>query len=515
MAHERRTDSGLAAGDAAGDTAGARPRSPVEASRLKRILALSRRVAAQRDLRDTAAVAADAVMELTGAQRAYCLFHDARSGMLWAEPAAGLDEDARESHEHEDTAGLAGFAARTGQPVHVSRAGADPRYRAQIDDPRGSGDEHLVARPVLGPDAEAHAVLIAVRDGHRPDFSPAQREALALLAQCWGPLLYQRSLELEAEALLAEARRANAGDARLFRAQALEASVMRGKHGDVIRVSPAWVRRVFWLLVAVLVCGAAYSLLGKIEQYSSGPALIRSVGRTGVTATVAGTLASVAVVPGQQVEAGTVLARLHDDAEIAELQRIEAEWQARLRDYLFEPANASARQALASLRAERDRARARIQERAVRAPHAGVVGDVRVRPGQYLAPGDLVLTLERGSTDAYVIALLPGADRPQIRPGMPLRLALRGYRDANQMLTVDTVAEEVIGPTEARRTLGSGVADSIEIPGSVVLVTARLRSSSFEVDGKTYRYHDGMPGVAEVRIRSERILISLIPGLDT
>ena len=484
------------------------------AARLKHILALARRIAAQRDLRDTAALAVAAVTELAAAQRAYCLFHDANGGSLWAESPGHGQREQGDQREHDVTAGLAGAAARTGMPVSVPRAAADPRYVQGVDDPGGNGDEHIVAQPVVGPDAAVHAVLIAVRAGHRPDFTPAQREALAALARHWAPLLYQRSLELEAEALLAEAREAHAGNGQLFREEAVAAVARRGRHGDVIRVSPSWVRWVFWLLVAALACGGAYSLLGTVGQYSSGPALIRSLGRAEVTAAAPGTLESIEVAAGQQVEAGAVLARLYDAAEAAAYQRIAAEWEARLRDYLFDPAGEGARQALAPLRAERERALAQLEQRVVRAPHAGVVSNVRVRPGQYLAPGDVIATVESESTDAYVIALLPGAARPRLRPGMPLRLALRGYRDADQMLTVDAVAEEVIGPAEARRALGSAVADSVQIPGSVVMVTARLRSDSFEAAGKTYRYHDGMPGVAEVRIRSQRIFESLIPGLD-
>jgi hypothetical protein len=47
----------------------------------------------------------------------------------------------------------------------------------------------------------------------------------------------------------------------------------------------------------------------------------------------------------------------------------------------------------------------------------------------------------------------------------------------------------------------------------VVLVTARLPAETFEADREVYRYHDGMHGTAEVRIRSERIVTALVPGL--
>jgi membrane fusion protein (multidrug efflux system) len=47
----------------------------------------------------------------------------------------------------------------------------------------------------------------------------------------------------------------------------------------------------------------------------------------------------------------------------------------------------------------------------------------------------------------------------------------------------------------------------------VVRVSARLASDTFEADGRVRRYHDGMVARAEVRIRSERVLVALIPSL--
>jgi len=48
----------------------------------------------------------------------------------------------------------------------------------------------------------------------------------------------------------------------------------------------------------------------------------------------------------------------------------------------------------------------------------------------------------------------------------------------------------------------------VPFTGSVVFVTARLPAPSFEADGRTYAYHDGILGTAEVRVRSEKILFA-------
>ena len=71
----------------------------------------------------------------------------------------------------------------------------------------------------------------------------------------------------------------------------------------------------------------------------------------------------------------------------------------------------------------------------------------------------------------------------------------------------------MIGPAEAKRYLGEEIADAVTLTGPVVLVAARLPSATFEVEGQTRRFHDGMWAQAEVRVRSERVLVALIPAL--
>ena len=94
-----------------------------------------------------------------------------------------------------------------------------------------------------------------------------------------------------------------------------------------------------------------------------------------------------------------------------------------------------------------------------------------------------------------------------------MRLEISGYRYAYQKLTVDQVGDEVIGPAEAGRTLGPALAGAVQVTGPVVLVKAKLPARTFQAEGKTYRYHNGLQGTAEVRVRSERILWTLLPGL--
>jgi membrane fusion protein (multidrug efflux system) len=46
-----------------------------------------------------------------------------------------------------------------------------------------------------------------------------------------------------------------------------------------------------------------------------------------------------------------------------------------------------------------------------------------------------------------------------------------------------------------------------------VILKAQLPRATFAAEGHTYRFHNGMHGNAEVEVRRERILVTLVPGL--
>jgi membrane fusion protein (multidrug efflux system) len=189
------------------------------------------------------------------------------------------------------------------------------------------------------------------------------------------------------------------------------------------------------------------------------------------------------------------------------------EFDGTLLKLLRDPNDQAARSALTSLRAQKELAGARVAQRSVRAPHAGIVSDLRIRRGQLLQAGDLVLSLNGQGTRFYVVAFLPGQFRPLVHPGMPLRVRLSGFPRAAEVTTIDSVGDEVVGPAEARRYLGPDVADALTLNGPVVLVKGTLAGTSFASDGKRFNFYDGLTGNAEARVRSQRVLAVLVPGL--
>ncbi|HEY1584323.1 MAG TPA: HlyD family efflux transporter periplasmic adaptor subunit, partial [Polyangia bacterium] len=262
--------------------------------------------------------------------------------------------------------------------------------------------------------------------------------------------------------------------------------------------------------------GALYAVVGRVNEYATGPAIVRVDGRIDLTAKLAGTVATIDVQPGQRVAAGQPLVQFFDDDESGELGRLREEFDLQLLKLLRDPSDGGARQALTSLRAQRELAAARVGQRLLRAPRPGVVSDVRIRPGQRLTPGDLVLSLVPDGARLSLVALLPGNDRPLLRPGMALGFELVGYGNEHHELTIDSVGDEVVGPNEAKRFLGPDVADTMPVDGPVVLVRAQLAARHFASDsddGRPLRYYDGLQARAQAAVRSERIAAMLLPAL--
>lgn len=280
-----------------------------------------------------------------------------------------------------------------------------------------------------------------------------------------------------------------------------------------MHLSRGWTRWSYWLLVAVFVAALAYGAVGRLHEYASGPAVVWVAGRVHVTAPTSGTVHELDVRPGQRVEAGQLLARFYAAPELAELERVRHEFELHLVKTLRDPSDREARQALIALRAQKDLATARLEQLSIRAPEAGAVGDVRIRPGQRLSAGDIVVTLLGDERHCSIVAMLPAHYRPQLTPGMSLRFEVTGYRYAYQEMTIASVGTQIIGPTEVKRYLGQEIDDTLKLEGPVVLVEATPASPTFEVDGQKFDFYHGMNGVAEARVRTESILVSVWPGL--
>lgn len=443
--------------------------------------------------------------------RAYLLFHDPEGHALWS----ALDDD----FAADCSRGLAGLALSRTDPIVLSRATEAPTYEVSIDDPEGQGEERIAAialrsAPIV--ELEAHAVLIVVRESKRDEFKECVRGRLIALARGFAPILDQMVLEArlgEGTTLEIELGAEDLGMG-LYRAEALEAH--RGSHaqGQVLVLESPWLGILYRLVVALVMLSLAYLCLVDVGEYSSGLALVRLGGRTEVRASTAGSVVEVLVASGDEVQAGQILIRLYDVDDADEAERLEQEFELQLRNLLRDPNDAMVQQAVTSLRAERERTNAHLRKHMIRAPRSGIVRDLRVKQGQALEAGEMLISIASEEIQPHVIALLPGDDRPRIDVGMTLVFEIDGYRDAEQALRIDHVYEDVIGPAEALRVLGPEIAADLSISGPVVLVRATLPEGDFESKSTRYHYHDGMRGHADVEVRSHSLLEALVPSLE-
>jgi membrane fusion protein (multidrug efflux system) len=462
---------------------------------------LLRRFALARSLPELAEAAGAAALQATSAQRGRCLVFDPRRQALWR-PAEDHEPESGES----PAVGLASFILRTGLTVCLQRVGEDPRFDPDLDNPEGQPAERFLGVPVRDALGEIQAVLVALRHAQEPPFEPREIASLEAVGTHLAPYL----------AALAPASDASLPNRGPFRERALREHEASSMPLDPLRLAPEWTRWTYWLLVGALAAGLLALIFVRVPEYASGVAVIRAGGRVEVAVASGGTVASLAVAPQTRVEKGQLLLTLSSAEEAANLRRLDREIRSKLVQRLQSPSDPAIAQDLVALRAERELAQARLSERELRAPAAGEVADIHVVSGQLVQAGQPVLALLENGPHAgppSVVALLPGGYLSQLQPGMKLRLELPSHRYVYRWLVLDSVAGEIIGPAEARRMLGPVAGDAMPLEGALAMVTAPLPSATFEVDGETYAYRDGMPSRAEVRVKSERLIYTLLPAL--
>lgn len=471
---------------------------------LARIHEVLERVELQDQLTDAIEVASNGLAELARAEPAHYL-----------EAGHGPDETYGNSSGAALRDGIGGYLVRAGGALRLDRVDRDQRFSPLADALEADGSERLLGVAVVSATDRVLGAFIALRSQDAPAFTAHEVwMAEQFAAYMSGPFdrhILAANLSRHAQA----SARSERASSEIYRKTALEYHAGAAtRPGEPLRLSPAWVRWSYPAMLGCLLVGLAYTILAQVTEFASGPTIIQLEGRKEIVTPVGGAVSSIGVSPGQSVAKGDPLLHLYQAEEQAELRRMESEFEFELIQRLLNPDDQASSSRIAQLRGRIDRARSALEERTIRAPVSGKVPDLMVRPGQVFEPGDIVMTLRTPSAQPYVVALIPGAYRPRLRPGMTVRLEIDGYRHAYQELTIESVGEEVVGPTVARRYLGSDIADAVSITGPVVPVRARLQSEQFISRGREYRFHDGMHAKAEVAVGSRRLIFALLPGLN-
>lgn len=201
---------------------------------------------------------------------------------------------------------------------------------------------------------------------------------------------------------------------------------------------------------------------------------LRAVRGIDVTSEVAGLVRSVEFRSGDEVKADQLLIQLNAESDLAQLRSLEA--AAKLAATVYErdkaqfEAEAISKAQLDNDAADLESKKAQVAEQAaivakkgIRAAFAGKLGISTVNPGQYINPGDKLVTLQT-IDPIYVDFFLPQQEVPKIAIGQPVILVSNAWRDVefdgkitaiNPKVDADTrnVQVEATVPNPKRRLL--------------------------------------------------------------
>ncbi|MFC5571087.1 efflux RND transporter periplasmic adaptor subunit [Lysobacter yangpyeongensis] len=243
--------------------------------------------------------------------------------------------------------------------------------------------------------------------------------------------------------------------------------------------TPSTRKRMFWmLLITVLVFGLVFgvkaffaaqtnkffdnmpqppaTISAGVAQQQSWRDSVEAVGTlvavngTQVTTESPGVISEIHFKPGDRVNAGDVLLQLNASTEIATLKSLEA--TARLNAVQADRyRELAARQLVsrddadkriadaASARAQADAQRALVARKTIRAPFSGVLGIRKVNLGQYVNPGDELVSLQ--SLDPiYLNFTLPEQRLPSVQTGTKVTAkvdAMPGHRFEGTITSVE------------------------------------------------------------------------------
>lgn len=176
-----------------------------------------------------------------------------------------------------------------------------------------------------------------------------------------------------------------------------------------------------------------------------------------VTSEIAGLVRSIHFKSGQEVTAGQVLVQLNADADLAQLRALEAAAElaasvlARDRQQFAvqaisqaqidsDLADVKSRKALAAQQA------ALVDKKTIRAPFAGKLGITTVNPGQYLNPGDKIVTLQT-IDPIYVDFYIPQKQLGGLQVGQALKLSSDAHADTAFAGKVSAISSKVDAAT--------------------------------------------------------------------
>ena len=194
-----------------------------------------------------------------------------------------------------------------------------------------------------------------------------------------------------------------------------------------------------------------------VPRSATGIGSLAAVHQVTITPEVGGRVTKIFFEPGAPVKAGDALVQLNDAPERADLANYQAQarWaettlgrSAQLAQRQFE-----ARETVDQKQSQLDQARAQIAktealiaQKLIRAPFAGRLGMRRIEVGQYLNPGDPIVTLTDLDT-LYVNFTLPARQRSEIEVGQRVEVTADAFPGRRFTAEVTTIEPQVSADT--------------------------------------------------------------------
>jgi hypothetical protein len=286
----------------------------------------------------------------------------------------------------------------------------------------------------------------------------------------------------------------------------------------LVNLSPGWVKKAYPTLLITMVVGIVLGIVLRVPTYSSGKGLVIYPG-TPVVAPDAGNIAQLNVKPQDHVEKGQILLTLASPHENAAYEQARAERDNALEQHLFDPTDEQAKKQLASAENQLKAAKAKLENRVIRAPKAGTVEDIRLSENRSVQPGQAIMTSVDPGKKPEILAFLPCKDRPKLKLNADLQTGIDGYQKTRESAKIFEVHSECVGGSEAVNYVGNALGDSIkgivDQGGTYVIVKAHLESNSFKTERSSLFYHQGMTATTEVKLNSKPFLATLLPDAIT
>jgi multidrug efflux system membrane fusion protein len=201
--------------------------------------------------------------------------------------------------------------------------------------------------------------------------------------------------------------------------------------------------------------------VGPMPRYLDGIGSLTAVREVHVAPEVAGRVTAIQFTAGASVAAGAPLVQLNDEPEQADLAsyqaserlaiaNLERTRQLARRDFATQANVDQNQQALEEARAGIARSRAIIDQKLIKAPFGGELGLRQVELGQYVGPGDMLVTLTDLS-QLYVNFTLPEQDRASVAVGQSVELRVDAYPEEVFTGSINAIEPQIDPATRVMR----------------------------------------------------------------